>query len=149
YGLLVVLIAGCAIQVRGEWRVVRGETGQTGQTFTPHPSPLTTHLATAASPTALTRLGWVTLAFIPSSLMLSVTTYLTTDIAAIPLLWVIPLALYLLSFTLVFARTPLVPHQAMIRWMPAVVVILAVLILQEGTEPLLVVLGLHLVGLFW
>ncbi|MCA1684534.1 MAG: hypothetical protein LC745_00825, partial [Planctomycetia bacterium] len=49
--------------------------------------------------------GWLTwgvLALIPSSLMLGVTTYLTTDLAAIPLLWVIPLALYLLSFVVAF-----------------------------------------------
>src|SRR5262249_38495379 len=50
------------------------------------------------------RLRWVALAFVPSSLMLGVTTYITTDIAAIPLLWVIPLALYLTSFILVFAK---------------------------------------------
>ena len=50
------------------------------------------------------RLRWVALAFVPSSLLLSVTTYLSTDIAATPLLWVIPLALYLLTFVIVFAR---------------------------------------------
>jgi hypothetical protein len=50
------------------------------------------------------RIRWVALAFVPSSLFLGVTTYLTTDIAAIPLLWVIPLALYLLSFILVFSE---------------------------------------------
>jgi hypothetical protein len=48
-------------------------------------------------------LGWVILALIPSSLMLGLTTYLTTDLAAIPLLWVVPLGLYLLSFVLVFS----------------------------------------------
>jgi len=50
------------------------------------------------------RLSWLALAFVPSSLLLSVTTYLSTDIAATPLLWVIPLALYLLTFVIVFAR---------------------------------------------
>ncbi len=49
-------------------------------------------------------LRWVALAFVPSSLMLGATTYITTDIAAIPLLWVTPLALYLLSFILVFSH---------------------------------------------
>ncbi len=60
----------------------------------------------AEAPTQLTRrqrLHWIALAFVPSSLMLGVTTYFTTDIAAIPLLWVAPLAIYLLSFILVFA----------------------------------------------
>jgi spermidine synthase len=51
-------------------------------------------------------LRWVALAFVPSSLMLGATTYITTDIAAIPLLWVVPLALYLLSFILVFSHIP-------------------------------------------
>jgi hypothetical protein len=45
----------------------------------------------------------IVLAFIPSSLFLSVTLYITTDIASLPLLWIIPLALYLLSFVVVFA----------------------------------------------
>jgi hypothetical protein len=53
--------------------------------------------------TLMRRLGWVALAFVPSSLMLGVTTYMTLDVAAIPLLWVLPLALYLLSFVIVFA----------------------------------------------
>lgn len=48
--------------------------------------------------------AWVVLAAIPSSLMLGVTTYLTTDLAAIPLLWVVPLALYLASFVVAFSR---------------------------------------------
>src|SRR4051812_31700007 len=45
---------------------------------------------------------WILLAFVPSSYLLGVTTYITTDIAAVPLLWVIPLALYLLTFIIVF-----------------------------------------------
>jgi hypothetical protein len=50
------------------------------------------------------RLTWVALCFVPSSLMLGATAYMTTDLAPIPGLWVLPLALYLLSFVLVFAR---------------------------------------------
>ena len=42
--------------------------------------------------------------FVPSSLLLGVTTYLSTDVAAVPLLWVVPLALYLTTFIIVFAR---------------------------------------------
>src|SRR5262249_14281530 len=52
------------------------------------------------------RLRWVLLAAVPSSLMLGATTYMTTDIAAIAFLWVLPLALYLLSFIIVFAKIP-------------------------------------------
>lgn len=47
---------------------------------------------------------WLLLAFIPSSLMLGVTTWLSTNIAAVPLLWVAPLALYLLTFVIVFSK---------------------------------------------
>ena len=46
---------------------------------------------------------WLALSAVPSGLMLSTTTHLTTDIFAMPLLWVIPLGLYLLSFTIAFA----------------------------------------------
>jgi len=52
------------------------------------------------------RVRWVALAFAPSSLLLAVTTYLTTDLAALPLLWVIPLSLYLISFIIAFANPP-------------------------------------------
>lgn len=43
--------------------------------------------------------------FVPSSLFLGVTLFVTTDIASLPLLWIIPLALYLISFILVFSRS--------------------------------------------
>lgn len=52
------------------------------------------------------KLKWMMLAFVPSSLMLGVTFHMTTDIASIPLLWVIPLALYLLTFIIAYSRLP-------------------------------------------
>jgi SAM-dependent methyltransferase len=63
--------------------------------------------ALGQAPTWMGRFRWVVLAFVPSSLMIGVTTYMTTDITPMPLLWTIPLALYLLSFILVFSRLPL------------------------------------------
>ena len=51
-----------------------------------------------------TVLLWLALSAVPSGLMLSTTTFLTTDIMAMPLLWVIPLGLYLLSFSIAFAE---------------------------------------------
>ena len=50
---------------------------------------------------------WIALAFAPSSLLMGVTTYLTTDLTPVPLLWVIPLTLYLLSFIIAFASPPI------------------------------------------
>jgi hypothetical protein len=91
FGVLAVLIAACGLAVRA----VRRE-------------PLPVAQANAAAPPVAwpTRLYWIALAFVPSSLLLGVTTYITTDIAPVPLLWVVPLALYLLSFVLVFLKLP-------------------------------------------
>jgi hypothetical protein len=50
------------------------------------------------------RLRWIALGFVPSSLFIGATSYVTTDIAAVPLLWVIPLAIYLLTFIVAFGR---------------------------------------------
>jgi len=52
------------------------------------------------------RTVWVLLAAAPSSLMLGVTSFLVTDVASAPFLWVIPLALYLATFVVAFARRP-------------------------------------------
>lgn len=67
------------------------------------------HSATENHPLLL----WAALAFVPSSLMLAVTTKISTDIGALPIIWVLPLALFLLTFTLTFTRTPLIPPVAL------------------------------------
>lgn len=63
--------------------------------------------------TAKRRLYWIALAFVPSSLMLGVTSHITMDIVSVPLLWVIPLSIYLLSFIAGFARRNFVPMKAL------------------------------------
>ncbi len=45
---------------------------------------------------------WLTYAAIPSALLLAVTGHLTHDVATVPFLWILPLALYLLTFILCF-----------------------------------------------
>lgn len=57
---------------------------------------------------------WIALSAIPSGLMLSTTTHITTDIFAMPLLWVVPLGLYLLSFSIAFAD-----RRGAARWISA------------------------------
>lgn len=78
--------------------------------------------------TWLRRLRWVLLAAIPSSLMLGVTTFITTDLSPIPLFWLLPLTLYLLSFILVFARWPVIwveqPHTVMLYTQPIAIVLM-------------------------
>lgn len=62
--------------------------------------------ASSPPPSWGTRASWVALAAIPSSLMLGVTTYITTDVASAPFLWVVPLALYLVTFIIAFSEKP-------------------------------------------
>ena len=63
-------------------------------------------IAQSPAPSARRLIHWLLLAAVPSGLMLSTTTHLTTDIFAMPLLWVIPLGLYLLSFVFAFGNWP-------------------------------------------
>jgi hypothetical protein len=99
------------------------------------------------------RLRWIGLAAAPTSLMLGVTTYLTTDIAAIPFLWIIPLALYLLTFILVFARWPVpwvgVPHTLLLYVQPFVLMalVLITLVYLEKIPPWVYFL-VHLLAFF-
>jgi hypothetical protein len=80
---------------------------------------------------------WLVSVFIPSSWLMGVTTYLTTDLAPLPLLWVIPLALYLLSFVAAFAA----PDAAPVRLAGAALPILML--------PLVLVMSAGLVHAFW
>ena len=67
-----------------------------------------------AVPTWGDRLGWIGLALVPAALLTAFTTHVTTDIASAPLLWVLPLSLYLLTFVLVFRDKPLIPRQLLL-----------------------------------
>lgn len=103
----------------------------------------------AAKPlTAKRRLTWVLLAFVPSSLMLGVTTYLTTDIASVPLLWIIPLILYLLTFVFVFAKRQLIPATLLNRALPIATLALMFLMLIQATEPIWLLVLVHLLFFF-
>lgn len=66
----------------------------------------------------LRRLRWVVLAFVPSALLVAVTAHISTDVAAAPFLWVLPLSLFLVTFVVVFQRRPLLPHRAMLAIQP-------------------------------
>jgi hypothetical protein len=98
--------------------------------------------------TAHPRVRWVVLAFVPSSLMISVTTYLTTDIASVPLLWVIPLWIYLLTFAMAFAAHPLMRHVWMVRAAPFVLLPLVILLTIQAADPIALVIPLHLAAFF-
>ncbi|MEH3039303.1 MAG: fused MFS/spermidine synthase [Sphingomonas paucimobilis] len=84
YALLFVLVIGCG------WLL-------------PHRREQALTLEKGEAPGTRRVLHWIVLALVPSGLMLATSTFLTTDIVAVPLLWVLPLGLYLLSFTVAFA----------------------------------------------
>ncbi len=80
------------------------------------------------NPIALkTALFWILLAFIPSSLMLGVTSYITNNIASAPFLWIIPLALYLFTFVIVFMRKPILKYNQL-NWLFPTVFVAAIFI---------------------
>ncbi|MDB5465450.1 MAG: putative spermine/spermidine synthase protein [Phenylobacterium sp.] len=84
------------------------------------PAPAPTQ--TAAKPVLwVERLRWAALAAIPSSLMLGVTTHITTDVASAPFLWVLPLALYLLTFVIAFQARPAIPPKVTLTVQAALV----------------------------
>ncbi len=146
YGSLVVLAAACALAL---WRArPAGHAGEPAH-------PLAAALPGPATPdragrpiTRARRARWVLLAAVPSSLMLSVTTYLSTDIAAIPLLWVVPLAIYLLTFTLVFGRRRIIPHRVWVELLPVALLPLVLVLVARANEPLALVIPTHLVVFF-
>ena len=95
------------------------------------------------------RLRWGVLAFIPSSLMLGVTTFVTTDIAAVPLFWVLPLTIYLLTFVLVFARRVIVPNALAGRALPLCALVLVTVIVFASHLPPAAQSPLHLITFFF
>jgi spermidine synthase len=95
-----------------------------------------------------TRLHWIALALVPSSYLLGVTTYITTDVAAVPLLWVLPLAIYLLTFILAFAKRPIVSHRAFVYALPTAVLAPVMFLLARAALPVGVNVGMHLLAFF-
>ena len=94
------------------------------------------------------RLRWIALAFVPSSLMLGVTSYLATDVASVPLFWVVPLSLYLLSFIIVFAKLPESAHRTTLRLLPISVLLLLAMNFSLIKLPLWLIFTANLSGLF-
>ena len=135
YGGLVVLMATCAFLLRRYFAA---------EVLHEH------HMATTdlkANVDWKLRMQWVILAFVPSSLLLGVTTYITTDVASVPLLWVIPLALFLLTFVIVFSKRPAIPHKWIVL-IHAYLVLLFVIALYVPVLSIRITLFLHL-GMFF
>jgi hypothetical protein len=91
------------------------------------------------------RLGWLALSCVPSSLMLAVTTHLSTDVAAAPLLWIVPLGIYLLTFVIAFSRRGVGAVALSARVLPLTLLPLVIFMITDARPPLNVMLPLHLV----
>ena len=83
-----------------------------------------------AAPTWADRLTWTGLALVPAALLTAFTTHISTDVASAPLVWVLPLALYLLTFVLMFRERPLVPR-ALALFLQPIAIAVAMLALAQ------------------
>ncbi|WP_315785535.1 MULTISPECIES: fused MFS/spermidine synthase [unclassified Bradyrhizobium] len=129
YGMLIALIAGCGVLLLRSPVTVA--------------SLLQNDVSDAPAPRWLLRLRWIFLAAVPSGLLIAVTAHISTDVAAAPLLWVLPLSLYLLTWVLVFQSRPLLPHKWMLALQPLAIAGVVVLLAFGGEQNLALTLGGH------
>ena len=134
YAALVAAVALCAVVAWG-----RRSSGSEGAEQT---IPATKKIAMSR------RLRWIALALVPSSLMIGVTTHLSTDIAAIPLLWVIPLTLYLVTFIVTFSKVGPRVHRSFRRAAPLMALLLIFSVATNMQRPIGALLLLHLATFF-
>lgn len=134
YIALIVLIAGAGL--------MSGRRTVTAPIYDPRQP------ANSTIPDNKMRLTWLMLAFIPSSLMIGVTTFITTDIASVPLIWVVPLALYLLTFIIVFSRFNRLSVTRVHHWQCMAMIFVAVFLLRDITNIKMLAVIIHLAAFF-
>jgi spermidine synthase len=134
YGALIVLIAGCGFLLLRSPAIAIASPEESE--------------ATTPAPSWVQRLRWIFLAAVPSGLLIAVTAHISTDVAAAPLLWVLPLSLYLLTWVLVFQSRPLLPHWLMLMAVPLAIAGVIVLLAVGGEQNLLLTLGGHQLAFF-
>ena len=137
FAVLVILICAIAVALKPLANVARQQVSRSA-----------TDEAATNKLSVSRRLRWLALAFVPSSLMLGVTTYITTDVAAVPLLWVIPLALYLLTFVLAFANKQFASATTLSRVMFVAALVVTLILSSGATEPAWVLILANLAFLF-
>lgn len=129
--VFALLMLACALRV---WRAGGAPAGPLPRAHEPNPP----------RPRGRERLSWIFLAFVPASLMLGVTQYLSTDIAAVPLLWVVPLGLYLLTFVAAFSRAGDHVTAVAHRLWPFAAVAVVLAFLLDARHPLPMIVAVHL-----
>jgi len=135
YLILCLLIAGCA--------AVLWKTRHTAE----HQEQ---HSIKENGLNIVTKLHWLALAFVPSSLLLGLTNFISTDIASVPLLWIIPLTVYLLSFVIVFSKWNDKIHPVMVKLQPVFLLpFIAYAFINPADLPYWAYLILHLIAFFF
>jgi SAM-dependent methyltransferase len=133
YYVLIALVAGCGfLMLRSPNRLPEATTADTVTT------------TTTAAPTWRDNAIWVGLAAVPSGLLIAVTAHIATDVASVPLFWTIPLAIYLLTFVIVFQTRPFIPHSLVVTVQPAFVLFLVIAILMIPIESIVLQIVIHL-----
>lgn len=132
--LFALLTAGAGLRARG----------QLGPAVDDIATPGESRAATEPPRAWRERAWWVFLSFVPASLLLSVTQYISTDLAAAPLLWVLPLALYLLTFVVAFSRVGERGTRTAARAWPLVAAAVVVAFLMDARAPIVPIAALHL-----
>lgn len=146
YAFLLLLVALCGFVV---WRLRQTNQSNGGQSLPASPEGETHTDAQKSNVIGFRRrLRWLLLAFVPSSLMLGVTNFISTDIASVPLLWVIPLSLYLLTFVLAFARRSLIPLRLLVVLFPVVTIVIVISNLLDALVNAKVMIAVNLVYFF-
>lgn len=103
---------------------------------------------TEAAPAYARMAYWVAMAFVPSALMVAVTTHITTDIAAAPFLWVLPLSLYLITFILVFSERIWIPQKALLTIQPILMALVVLNLALDVRTWLTIDVALHMLFFF-
>ena len=131
---VAALIAVCALLVpKAGW------TWETGG------SPIA---ASKSAPRRRVKFEWMLLSFVPSALLVAVTAQIATDVASAPFLWIIPLALFLGTFVLVFRAHEAVPRSWLLNLQPPLVAGIAILQVFVRWVPVPIALVLHLLTFF-
>jgi len=107
-------------------------------------APITVAAGPGGAPTTVDRAFWLAAAAIPSALLMGVTHFLTSRIAPVPLLWVFPLAIYLVTYIVAFARRRAISTERTSRLVAILAVFLALALLARIGEPTWLVVLLHL-----
>lgn len=100
----------------------------------PAARPAVAVASAGAPPSSATRAMWVALAAVGSLALAGVTTHVTTEVAPMPLLWVVPLGIYLGTFVIAFAARPLVAHEWALRLLPYAAITVAILLLVAPVD---------------